>query len=438
MASTTTTSSRPRAIAPDADAASASGKGGLAARVNLGKVFAPVPSEFLLITSTALMLTGFGLVMILSATSATATARGEAPYEAVIKQGVFALIGIPLMLVASRLPVEFWKRMAWPALIGALLFQMLVFTPLGIDNDGNRNWIKIAGLQAQPSEFLKLALALWIGYVLFRKRTLLSSWTHVFIPLVPMTVLVLAAVMAGDDMGTAMVIALVALAALFFSGVKLRIFILPLILGVIGAAAFALMSPNRMRRIMSFLDANCLADYFDSCYQPLHGIWGLAGGGIFGLGLGNSKEKYDWLPAAANDYIFAIVGEELGLIGCIVVLGLFALFAVGAFHIVRKTHDPFVRIVAGAITVWIVGQALVNIGVVLRVFPVLGVPLPFMSQGGTSLLSVLVACGVLLSFARTLPVPTAPRGSQASRAQASRAQASRAREPRGARARIPG
>ncbi|TDN93187.1 putative lipid II flippase FtsW [Microbacterium sp. BK668] len=402
-------------------------KRGLAARVSLGKVFAPVPSEFLLITSTALMLTGFGLVMILSATSATATARGEAPYEAVIKQAVFALIGIPLMLVASRLPIEFWKRAAWPALIGALLFQMLVFTPLGIDNDGNRNWIKIAGLQAQPSEFLKLALALWIGFILYRKRTLLGSWTHVFIPLVPVTVLVLAAVMAGDDMGTAMIVALVALGALFFSGVKLRIFILPLLLGIIGAAVFAVTSPNRMHRIMSFLDANCLADYFNSCYQPLHGIWGLAGGGIFGLGLGNSKEKYDWLPAAANDYIFAIVGEELGLIGCIVVLGLFALFAVGAFHIVRKTDDPFVRIVAGAITVWIVGQALINIGVVLRVFPVLGVPLPFMSQGGTSLLSVLVACGVLLSFARTLPVPPSQR----------RPPASRARAPRAARARIP-
>jgi cell division protein FtsW len=121
------------------------------------------------------------------------------------------------------------------------------------------------------------------------------------------------------------------------------------------------------------------------------------------LGLGNSKEKYDWLPAAANDYIFAIIGEELGLIGCLVVLVLFALFAVGAFHVVRRTDDAFVRIVAGGVTLWIVGQALVNIGVVLRIFPVLGVPLPFMSQGGTSLLSVLIACGVLLSCARTLP-----------------------------------
>lgn len=417
----TTAPPRPRATQPEP----APQKRGLAARVNLGKVFAPVPSEFLLITSTALLLTGFGLVMILSATSATATARGEAPYEAVLKQGMFALIGIPLMFVASRLPIEFWKRAAWPALILATAFQLLVFTPLGIDNAGNRNWILIGGFQAQPAEFLKLGLALWMGYVLFRKQTLLGLWRHVFIPVVPVAAIVIATVLAGHDLGTAMILVLVVLAALFFSGVKLRLFIIPALLSAAAIAFLAVSSPNRMKRIMSFLDADCLADYFDTCYQPLHGIWGLAGGGIFGLGLGNSKEKYDWLPAAANDYIFAIVGEELGLIGCIVVLGLFALFAVGAFHIVRKTHDPFVRIVAGAITVWVVGQALINIGVVLRVFPVLGVPLPFMSQGGTSLLSVLLACGILLSFARSLPAKD-------------HLGYARRQAPRAARAKIPG
>ncbi len=140
----------------------------------------------------------------------------------------------------------------------------------------------------------------------------------------------------------------------------------------------------------------------------MHGLASLASGGITGLGLGNSKMKYEWLPAAQNDYIFAIVGEELGLIGCLLVLALFATFAVGAFRIVRRTPDPFVRIVSGSIAIWIVGQALINIGVVLRLFPALGVPLPFLSQGGTALLSVLIACGVLLSFARTLPDVTPP------------------------------
>jgi cell division protein FtsW len=391
-------------------------KRGLAARVSLGRVFAPVPSEFLLIASTALILTGFGLVMVLSATSATSEDAGGGPYDAVIKQGVFAVIGIPLMFLASRMPLRFWKRMAWPALIGATVFQLLVFTPLGITNDGNQNWIRIAGLQAQPSEFLKVTLAIWLGYILYRKRTLLADWRHVFIPAVPVGIAVIGTVMAGHDLGTAIILVLIMLAGLFFSGVKLRVFLLPLLLFAGGVAYFAISSPDRMRRYMSFLSNDCLADYYGDCYQPLHGIWGLAGGGVFGVGLGNSKEKYSWLPAAANDYIFAIVGEELGLIGCIVVLILFAIFAVGAFHIVRKTDDPFVRIAAGAITAWIIGQALLNIGVVLRLLPVFGVPLPFLSQGGTSLMSVLIACGVLLSFARTIPPKTrsavspSPRG----------------------------
>jgi cell division protein FtsW len=413
VAGTTQTPTRPPEIAPDA-----SRRRGLAARVSLGRVFAPVPSEFLLIASTALLLTGFGLVMVLSATTATATAAGEPPYDAVVKQGVFAVLGIPLMFIASRMPISFWKRMAWPALIVAVLLQLLVFVPgLGVEAHGNRNWILIAGIQFQPAEFLKLGLALWMGYVLFRKQTLLGLWRHVFIPVVPVGILVIGTVLAGRDLGTTMILVLVILGALFFSGVKLRIFILPAFGAVVAMFLFAVTSPDRMRRIMSFLDADCLADYVNSCYQPLHGMWALAGGGIFGLGLGNSKEKYDWLPAAPNDYIFAIVGEELGLIGCAVVLGLFALFAVGAFHVIRKTDDPFVRIVSGAITIWIVGQALINIGVVLRLFPVLGVPLPFMSQGGTSLLSVLVASGVLLAFARSLPVNNAvvPRPVRAAR-----------------------
>lgn len=394
---TTTPQTRPAAT-PDAS--------GFAARVSLGRVFAPVPSEFLLLASTALLLTGFGLVMVLSATMATSTAAGESPFDVVIKQGIFAVLGIPLMFVASRFSITFWKRISWIALLLALGMQMLVFTPLGDSNDGNRNWIVVGGFQMQPSEFLKLAFALWLGYVLFRKQTLLGSWKHVFIPVVPVGALVIGSVVAGRDLGTAMILVLIMLGALFFSGVKLRIFVLPLIAAVGVVAVLAITSPNRMARIMSFLNADCIADYDDGCYQPLHGIWGLAGGGVFGLGLGNSREKYSWLPAASHDYIFAIVGEELGLIGCVVVLALFTLFAVGAFHVIRKTHDPFIRIVAGGITVWIVGQALINIGVVLRVFPVLGVPLPFMSQGGTSLLSVLLACGVLLSLARTLPAST--------------------------------
>ncbi len=201
------------------------------------------------------MLTGFGLVMVLSATSATATGRGGAAVRrGASSRACSRSIGIPLMFVASRLPVAFWKRVAWPALIFATVFQLLVFTPLGVEAYGNRNWILIAGFQAQPSEFLKLALALWVGYVLFRKQTLLGLWRHVYIPLVPVAILVIATVMAGDDLGTAMILVLIVLGALFFSGVKLRIFILPAI-GAVGAVGFlAVTSPDRVRRFLSFLN----------------------------------------------------------------------------------------------------------------------------------------------------------------------------------------
>jgi len=375
---------------------------GLAARVHLGRRFTPISTEFLLIASTTLLLTIFGLVMVLSATSATEIN----PMDTVLKQGVFALLGVPLMFLISRFPISFFKKLAWPALIAAILLQLLVFTPLGVADGGNRNWILVAGFTMQPSEFLKLALALWVAFVLLRKQARLGIWHHVFIPVVPVAVLAIGTVVAGEDLGTAMVLVLIVLGCLFFSGVKLRLFILPLIIGTVAVLGYALSSENRMRRITAVCTDMTL--YETTCYQSIHGMWGMANGGIFGLGLGNSTEKYGWLPAAANDFIFAIVGEELGLIGCIVVLALFTFYAVGAFHVMRKTDDTFIRVAAGGITVWILGQALINIGVAIGIFPVLGVPLPFMSQGGTALLSTLLASGVLLAFART--IPAADRG----------------------------
>ncbi|WP_345750612.1 putative lipid II flippase FtsW [Microbacterium rhizophilus] len=392
--------------------------GALTARVSLGRVFAPVPLEFLLIASTALLLTGFGVVMVTSATTASALSEGKSPYNDGMQQAMFAALGLAAMFVVSRLPVRFFRRIGWIALGGAILIQLLVFVPgLGVEVYGNRNWIRIAGFSLQPSELLKLALALWAGMILYRKRNLLTKWQHVFIPLVPVSILAIGTVLAGKDLGTSMVLVLILLSCLFFSGVKLRIFVLPVLAGAAAVAALAVTSPNRMTRILSFLDENC--DYIKECYQPMHGLWGLAGGGLFGRGLGNSIEKYNWLPAAGDDYIFSIVGEELGLIGCVLVLLLFATFAVGAFRLIRNSEDPFVRIAAGGITIWILGQALINIGVVLRVFPVLGVPLPFMSAGGSSLVAVLMACGVLLAFCRTLPAPV-PAPGRAARGAARR------------------
>ncbi|WP_203135522.1 putative lipid II flippase FtsW [Microbacterium sp. JZ31] len=400
--STTTRPPRTTRPAKSADPQDATRSGALTARVSLGRVFAPVPLEFLLIVSSALLLTGFGIVMVTSATTASALSEGKSPYNDGMQQGVFALLGLALMFVTSRLPVRFFRKSAWLMLIGAICLQLLVFVPgLGVEAGGNRNWIAIAGFSLQPSEFLKLALALWTAMILYRKRAKLGRLQHVIIPLVPVAGLAMGTVIAGHDLGTVMIMVLVLLGALFFSTVNLRIFVLPLLLGVVGVVGYAVTSENRMKRILSMFNEDC--DYLNECYQSTHGIWGLASGGVFGVGLGNSVEKYNWLPAAGDDYIFAIVGEELGLIGCVAVLLLFATFAVGAFRLIRNSDDLFVKIAAGGITVWILGQALINIGVVLRVFPVLGVPLPFLSAGGSSLIAILVACGVLLAFCRTLP-----------------------------------
>lgn len=400
-----TTTTRPPA---GADSGEPRRSGALTARVSLGRVFAPVPVEFLLIVSTALLLTGFGVVMVLSATTATSLAATGSPYNDGLKQAMFAAFGVALMFAVSRLPVRFFRKASWIALLGAVLLQLLVFTPLGRTVGGNRNWIFIGGFSIQPSEFVKLTLALWLAMILYRKRALLTKMKHVLIPLVPVSVIAIGTVLAGHDLGTVMIMVLIVLGALYFSSVRLRIFLLPLVIGTVAVLGYTFSSENRMTRVLSLFNEDC--DYLNECYQSSHGIWALAGGGVFGRGLGNSIEKYSWLPAAGDDYIFAIVGEELGLLGCIVVLLLFAIFAVGAFRIIRNSDDLFVRIATGAIVVWIVGQTLVNIGVVLRIFPVLGVPLPFMSAGGSSLVAVLAACGVLLAFCRTLPASSAARG----------------------------
>ncbi|MGI6878436.1 putative lipid II flippase FtsW [Microbacterium sp. gxy059] len=380
----------------------------LAARVSLGRGMRPVSVEFLLIASTAVLLTAFGVVMVFSATTVTSIRDSGSPFGGGTTHLIYAAVAIPAMFLLSRFPASWFRKLAWIALGLGIALQMLVFTPLGHEFGGNRNWILIGSSTLQPSEFLKLGLAVWLAFIIARKRPLAHRFWHAMIPLLPVAGLALATVMAGEDLGTTMIMALIVLGAMFFGGYPLR-FILPIVVvGLAGVSAAIFTSENRMRRIFSVFDREC-ADYLDTCYQPLHGIWGLAGGGILGVGLGNSKEKYNWLPAAADDYIFAILGEELGLLGCVVVLALFAVLAVAIFRIVQRTDDLFVRVAAGSLGTWIIGQALVNIGVVLRVFPALGVPLPFLSSGGSSLIAILLACGVLLSFARTLP----PRGGSA-------------------------
>jgi len=387
-----------------------------AAVVAVKRLFAAETGSFFLILGTTLFMVVLGLVMVLSSSSVEQyiASKHTSFFGAFVRQGIYAAIGVPLMLIASRVPVSFWKRWAWRILLGAVVLQLLVFTPLGYEIGGNRNWIDLGSFTAQPSEAVKLALAIWLGMILSVKRDLLDDWKHLAIPLVPVAGVAVGLVVLGGDLGTTMVMLLLVFAAVWFAGVRLRYLAVPVLFLAAAIPLIASGSASRNERIAAWMSGcSDSSDYQAACWQTLHGTWALASGGLFGVGLGNSKSKWSWLPEADNDFIFAIIGEELGLIGAIVVLALFVVLAVGFVKIIRRTNDPFVRVVTGAVTAWIIGQALINIAVVLGLLPVLGVPLPLISAGGSALIVTLVAIGVVLSFARRpeepLPGLAAPR-----------------------------
>jgi len=367
----------------------------------LGQWNSAVTSYYVLAGASALLLV-IGLVMVLSSSSVESLADGNSPYAVFFDQAKYALMGLPVLLVLSRLPVRVFKRIAWPALIAAMIFQLLVFSPLGRAVGGNKGWIYLGPISAQPSEALKLALALWLGVVLTRKQALLDRWQHVFVPAVLVASAAVLLVLAGHDLGTAMVMIVLVAGALFVAGVPMKMFAVAGVAGAGVAVILAATSSNRTARISSWLNSDTCSTS-GACYQTLHGGWGLASGGIGGLGLGQSREKWSYLPAAHNDFIFAILGEELGLVGTVIVLGLFGLLAFAMIRVIRRHPDPFVQITTGAILCWIIGQALLNIAVVIGLAPVIGVPLPLVSAGGSALIMTMAALGIVISFARSEP-----------------------------------
>jgi cell division protein FtsW len=267
-------------------------------------------------------------------------------------------------------------------------------------------------VNAQPSEVAKLALIVWIAFVLTRVDAE-TDWRRYVVPIGTAALVSIGLVLVGKDLGTAVIMLFIVFGSFYFAGLRLRYLLgSGAVVAVLGIM-FAFASSSRTQRISSWFYGCTTQDYYDFCWQPTHGTWALAAGGIFGVGLGNSKAKWSWLPEADNDYIFAIIGEELGLIGAIVVLLLFVVLAISFIRIIRASTDPFARFVTSGVMVWIIGQALVNIAVVLGLLPVLGVPLPLISAGGSALISSLLSIGVVLSFARhstSSPSASAPVG----------------------------
>jgi cell division protein FtsW len=368
----------------------------------VARLDSPVTTYYALLGATILLLV-IGLVMVLSASSVTSYQDSGSSFTVFKSQLIFALAGLGPMFLASRLPIRVWQRLAWPAVLAAIALQGLVFSPLGVSVNGNRNWLAFAGQRLQPSEAAKIALVLWAATVLSRKQSSLSRWSHVVVPVIfPVGIVVIGLVLAGHDLGTGLVLLLVLAAVLFSAGAPARIFITAAVAMTAVALALARSSPSRMARIHAWLSGSC-SDQWSTCFQSIHGKYALADGGWWGVGLGASREKWSWLPEAHNDFIFAIIGEELGLVGALVVLALFAVLAWACYRLVARSDDPFVRIATGGIMVWILGQALINVGAVIGMLPVIGVPLPLVSSGGTALLTTMFGLGILLSFARHEP-----------------------------------
>ncbi|MCZ2402360.1 putative lipid II flippase FtsW [Paenarthrobacter sp. Z7-10] len=359
-------------------------------------------SSYYLILGATLALTCVGLMMVLSSSAVEVISQGKDPYNLFLRESAFGAFGVVLMFVLSRTSIRRLKKLAWPALLLAIvLLAMVIFTPLGESVGGNRNWLRIGGFSAQPSEAAKLALALWMAAVLARKGTLILQWKHAIIPVVPAAAVVIGLVLLGHDLGTSVILMGIVAAGLYFGGARARLFIPAGVFGVLAAVVLALTSSNRTSRISGWM-GNC-DDGNDLCLQARNGLYALASGGWWGVGLGQSRQKWNWIPEAHNDFIFAIIGEELGLLGTLVVVLLYGILAVAIFRVIVRHRDPFIRIVCGCIMAWIIGQAFVNIAMVTGLLPVIGVPLPLISNGGSALTLVLAAVGVVLSFARSRP-----------------------------------
>ncbi|MYT36226.1 putative lipid II flippase FtsW [Streptomyces sp. SID8356] len=367
-------------------------------------------TAYYVILGASLLITVLGLVMVYSASMIKALTIDKSSTYFFGKQFVAAVIGGTLMLIASRMPVKLHRALAYPMLMVTVFLMVLVQVPgIGMSVNGNQNWLYLGGpFQIQPSEFGKLALILWGADLLARKqdKRLLTQWKHMLVPLVPVAFMLLGLIMLGGDMGTAIILTAILFGLLWLAGAPTRLF--AGVLGFAAAIGFLLIwtSPNRMSRL-SCMGIIGEPDPDDGCWQAAHGIYALASGGWFGSGLGASVEKWGQLPEPHTDFIFAITGEELGLAGTLSVLALFAALGYAGIRVAGRTEDPFVRFAAGGVTTWIMAQAVINIGAVLGLLPIAGVPLPLFSYGGSALLPTMFAVGLMIAFARDDPAAKA-------------------------------
>jgi cell division protein FtsW len=340
-----------------------------------------------------------GLVMVMSASSVVARDDFGSAWYFVVRQAAWAAAGAVALLIIARIDYHRWRRPAGPFLVVALLLLGLCLVPgIGLSANGANRWIGAGSLSFQPSELAKLAVLVWVADLLARRAAQMHNTRATLRPVIVVLAAVATLVMLQPNLGTTIVIAAIALALCFVAGAPIGKLIGWATWSLAAAIALALAEPYRRARVFTFLDP--WADPMDKGYQNIQSLVGLGSGGLFGEGLGASRAKWGYLPYAHSDFIFAIIGEELGLVGSVVVVGLFVLLGIIGVRIALHAPDRFGLLLAIGVTAWFCMQAFVNIGAVIGILPITGVPLPFVSAGGSSMLISMLSTGILLNVSQ--------------------------------------
>lgn len=356
------------------------------------------PALMVTVVTSALLL--LGLLMILSASFVSSVESSGSPFVYFKKQVIWAVLGIVAFITFSRLDYRKLRGWGYAGVVVVMLLLLAVLIPgLGSTVGGSSRWLVLGPLSVQPSEIAKLALILFIADVFSRKDpAVVKELSHTMLPVIPVVGILTLLIMAQPDMGTTMIVGVIGFGLLFLAGTPLRYLA---VLGGIGGgiAAFgALAEPYRRARVLSFL--NPWADPLNTGYQTIQSLIAMGSGGFFGVGIGASRQKWLYVPNAHTDFIYAILGEEIGLLGTLMVLGMFAFFTYLGIRIARQAPDRFGMYIAAGITIWVAFQALVNMGAVTASLPITGVPMPLVSFGGSSLVVTLVGMGILTNIAR--------------------------------------
>ena len=350
-----------------------------------------------------IILTIFGVIMVFSSSSVNMIANGQSPWAQALKQGMYCVFGLVIAFITMMLPASFYRKISFWFLLGAMVMQAATLTPLGVEVNGNKGWIGIPGVfTMQPAEIVKLALCIWMPNELInaRKQVKKVGAPRAYSKLILGYLCAFCLVMSGKDLGTGLIILAIGGIALLLGGFPGKWLAGAALLGICGIVGFILTSPNRLGRIMAAYRTCSPSDLQGVCYQAVHGKYAIASGGLLGVGIGNSGEKWGYLPEAHNDFIFAIVGEDFGLLGCLIVVALFVALMLRGMRIAVRCPDKFGTLLAAGITSSISVQAFLNMGVVVGILPTTGLPLPFFSAGGTSISITMAAIGILLNISR--------------------------------------